>query len=153
MRVFVVERAVHASDLSPEHSLGEGHLSHSPRLHPRDRPGRHGRAGEIVSRKRAPESVLSRYREGSKEELPRSEELQAPQALARLSGDITGGGGSAPPPRQNRIRRRSGPPARREIGRGGSEKFHRRCPASPPLPSSAPDPIARPCRYSGASHE
>jgi len=34
MRVFVVERPVHASDLSLEHSLGEGHLSHSPRLHP-----------------------------------------------------------------------------------------------------------------------
>ena len=92
--------------------------------------------------------------EGRAQELPRG--ARATSAASAGSRDAaTSRVGADPRHRRVKIEFAGCQVLQREgqIGRGGSEKFHRRCPASPPLPSTAPDPIARPCRYSGASHE
>ncbi len=56
------------------------------RLHPGKRPGRHGRRCRVAARERGRARVLPRHRLGlgRAQELPRREELQAPQALALL---------------------------------------------------------------------
>src|SRR5262249_21303885 len=51
-------------------------------LHPRERPRRHGRRGEVACRERGREGVLSRLFLRRTQELPRREVLPPAQALA-----------------------------------------------------------------------